>query len=73
MSDIELTVLKVVYKGLLVRLQRHKSFPIHYVLRGTQFKSVFKHSYIALNIIKLTYVIQMHKSMFRTQDDTKGF
>ena len=37
------------------------------------FESAFLYIYIALNVLKLTYVFQMCKSVFRIQDDTKDF
>ena len=52
--------------------ETHKSFPIHYGLRRKFWKRVFEHFYVALNMMKLTYVIHVYKSMLPTKNDIKS-
>ena len=66
-SNVAKIVLKMVCIRLLVLLQRHTKFSIHYSLLKEKKLSIFKHIYFALNIMKLTYAIQMSKNMFHVK------
>ena len=45
----------------------HKSFSMHYGLWQIELKQI----YTTLNVMKLTYFIEMRKSIFHIQDHTK--
>ena len=51
----------------------HKSILLHYGLWGVNFKSIFWRIYIALNIMKLPYVIQTFKSMFPKENSINWY
>ena len=62
-SDIEWTVVKMVCMGLRVRLQIYTNvFRYIKAYGGKDFWNVFQH--IALDVMKLTCVIQIYKNMF---------
>ena len=48
--------------------ETHKNFPIQYVQWSEIFKSIFQHTHTALNIMKLTHVIQIYSSMFSVKN-----
>ena len=66
-----LNILNILYKG------SDENFPIHFELweGGLIFNAYCNilYIYIALSIKKLTYFIQMYKSMLHIQDYTKDF
>ena len=72
-SDVEWSVLKMIYMGLRVCLQTHTQVFRYSSAYGEGSFFIATYLYCTEYCMKLTYFIELYKSLFRIQNHTKYF